>query len=66
MKYRTCARQGGVEEPPLSRMLAMLTRIEEIADVRELTELLVVIFRSVMPVKTGMTGAKANFSGKIN
>ena len=36
-KYRSCARQGGVEEPALSRTLEMLTRIEEIADVREIT-----------------------------
>jgi 2-methylcitrate dehydratase PrpD len=36
-KYRSCARQGGVEEPVLSRALEMLTRIEEIADVREIT-----------------------------
>jgi 2-methylcitrate dehydratase PrpD len=35
-KYRSCARQGGVDEPALSRSLEMLTRIEEIADVREL------------------------------
>jgi 2-methylcitrate dehydratase PrpD len=36
-KYRSCARQGGVEEPALSRSLEMLMRIEEITDVRELT-----------------------------
>jgi 2-methylcitrate dehydratase PrpD len=36
-KYRSCARQGGVDEQALSRSLEMLTRIEEIADVRELT-----------------------------
>jgi 2-methylcitrate dehydratase PrpD len=36
-KYRSCARQGGVEEPALARTLEMLTRIEEIADVREIT-----------------------------
>ena len=35
-KYRSCARQGGVEEPALSRTLEILTRIEEITDVREL------------------------------
>jgi 2-methylcitrate dehydratase PrpD len=37
-KYRSCARQGGVEELALSRTLEMLTRIEEIADVREITQ----------------------------
>jgi len=36
-KYRSCARQGGVDEPALSRSLEMLTQIEEITDVRELT-----------------------------
>lgn len=36
-KYRACARQGGLEEPALSRSLEMLSRIDEINDVRELT-----------------------------
>jgi 2-methylcitrate dehydratase PrpD len=36
-KYRTCARQGGIDELALSRTLEMLTRIQDIADVRELT-----------------------------
>jgi 2-methylcitrate dehydratase PrpD len=36
-KFRQCARQGGVDGPALSRTLEMLTRIEEIADVKELT-----------------------------
>ena len=36
-KYRSCARQGGMDEAALSRTLEMLTRIEDIADVRELT-----------------------------
>jgi 2-methylcitrate dehydratase PrpD len=35
-KYRSCARQGGMKEPALSRSLKMLSRIDEIADLREL------------------------------
>lgn len=35
-KFRSCARQGGVDEPGLSRSLEMLSRIDEIADVRDL------------------------------
>jgi len=33
-KYRACACQGGIEEPALSRSLEMLSRIDEIDDVR--------------------------------
>jgi aconitate decarboxylase len=36
-KYRACARQGGVDEPALSRTFDLLTRIEELGDIRELT-----------------------------
>jgi 2-methylcitrate dehydratase PrpD len=36
-KFRNCARQGGVDEPALSRCLEMLSRIDELGDVRELT-----------------------------
>ncbi len=39
-KYRTCALQGGVEEPALSRSLELLSRIDEIGNVRELLQLL--------------------------
>jgi 2-methylcitrate dehydratase PrpD len=35
-KYRACARQGGVDEPALARSLEILSRVEEIADVRDL------------------------------
>jgi 2-methylcitrate dehydratase PrpD len=35
-KYRACARQGAIQEPALSRSLEMLSRIDEIDDVREL------------------------------
>jgi len=35
-KYRSCARQGGLDEPALARSLELLTRIDEIADAREL------------------------------
>ena len=35
-KYRACAHQGGIQEPALSRSLEMLSRIDEIPDVREL------------------------------
>src|SRR5215470_14130932 len=33
-KYRACACQGGIEEPALSRSLEMLSRIDEIDDMR--------------------------------
>jgi aconitate decarboxylase len=36
-KFRSCARQGGVEEPALSHLLELLSEIEAINDVRELT-----------------------------
>ncbi len=39
-KYRACARQGAIQEPALSRSLEMLSRINEIDDVRELMQLL--------------------------
>jgi 2-methylcitrate dehydratase PrpD len=35
-KYRACARQGEIQEPTLSRSLEMLSRIEDIDDVRDL------------------------------
>ena len=35
-KYRACARQGEIQEPILSRSLEMLSRIEDIDDVRDL------------------------------
>ncbi len=35
-KFRSCARQGGIDEPALERCLDLLTRIDEIADVRDL------------------------------
>ena len=35
-KYRSCARQGGVEGPALSRSLELLNRIDKIDDVRKL------------------------------
>jgi aconitate decarboxylase len=38
-KYRACARQGAIQEPVLSRSLEMLSRIDEIDDVRELLQL---------------------------
>jgi 2-methylcitrate dehydratase PrpD len=38
-KYRACARQGEVQEPALSRSLEMLSRIEDIDDVRDLLQL---------------------------
>ena len=38
-KYRSCARQGGVQEPALSRSLEMLGQIDEIDNVRELLRL---------------------------
>jgi 2-methylcitrate dehydratase PrpD len=40
-KYRACARQGGIQEPALSRSLEMLSRIDEIDNVRELMQLFV-------------------------
>src|SRR5262249_10526341 len=40
-KYRACARQGGIQESSVSRSLEMLSRIEEIDDVRELMQLFV-------------------------
>jgi len=36
-KYRACAHQGGVDEPALSRTFDLLTRIEDLGDIRELT-----------------------------
>ena len=38
-KYRACAHQGAIQEPALSRSLEMLSRIDEINDVRELMRL---------------------------
>jgi 2-methylcitrate dehydratase PrpD len=38
-KYRACARKGGIREPAVSRSLEMLSRMEEIADSRELMRL---------------------------
>ncbi|HEV8722421.1 MAG TPA: MmgE/PrpD family protein [Candidatus Binatia bacterium] len=38
-KYQTCARQAAIQEPVLSRSLEMLSRIDEIDDVRELLQL---------------------------
>ena len=38
-KYRACARQGAIQEPALSRSLEMLSRIDEMDDVRELMQL---------------------------
>jgi 2-methylcitrate dehydratase PrpD len=38
-KYRACARQGAIQEPALSPSLEMLSRIDEIDDVRELMQL---------------------------
>ena len=35
-KYRACARQGGVQEPALSGSLEMLSRIDEIDNVKQL------------------------------
>jgi 2-methylcitrate dehydratase PrpD len=40
-KYRACARQGGIQEPALSRSLEMLSRVDEIDAVRELMQLFV-------------------------
>jgi len=40
-KYRACGRQGAIQEPALSRSLAMLSRIDEIDDVREFMQLFV-------------------------
>ncbi|HLN86625.1 MAG TPA: MmgE/PrpD family protein [Candidatus Limnocylindrales bacterium] len=36
-KFSACARQGGIEEPALSHLLELLSEIEAINDVRELT-----------------------------
>jgi 2-methylcitrate dehydratase PrpD len=41
-KYRACARQGAIQEPALSRSLDMLSRIDEIDDVREFMQLFAV------------------------
>jgi len=41
-KYRACARQGDIQEPALSRSLEMLSRIDEIDDVREFMQLFAV------------------------
>jgi 2-methylcitrate dehydratase PrpD len=38
-KYRACARQGAIQEPAISRSLETLSRIDEIHDVREFTQL---------------------------
>jgi 2-methylcitrate dehydratase PrpD len=38
-KYRACASRGAIQEPALSRSLEMLSRIDEIDDVRELLQL---------------------------
>ncbi|HEY7219112.1 MAG TPA: hypothetical protein VH985_12070 [Candidatus Binatia bacterium] len=38
-KYRACARQGEIQEPAISRSLEMLSRIEDIDDVRNLMRL---------------------------
>jgi 2-methylcitrate dehydratase PrpD len=38
-KYRACARQGAIQEPAISRSLEILSRIDEIDDVRELMQL---------------------------
>ncbi len=38
-KFRACARQGGLEEATLTRLLEMLSRSEKIDDVRELLNL---------------------------
>ena len=40
-KYQACARQAAIHEPALSRSLEMLSRIDEIDDVRELLQLFV-------------------------
>jgi 2-methylcitrate dehydratase PrpD len=38
-KYQACTRQAAIQEPVLSRSLEMLSRIDEIDDVRELLQL---------------------------
>jgi hypothetical protein len=41
-KYRACASQGPIREPALSRSLELLSRIDEIDEVREFMQLFAV------------------------